>query len=383
MTSVGQCENPLRLNRRMVNSHTGEFSDDLIYRRCGTRRESDCPSCSELYRQDAKAVIRAGLYGPDGKQRIATWVTLTAPGANTFGKVHSQRRQNGRVRKCSCGQLHQNGDKLLGTPINPTTYRYDKAADFNAHASRLATVTFQKLGRLLGRKIKVVRVMEYQSRGLIHVHALVLGSITVRSLEVAVRGGKNLRTGRKIAPATSGGWSWGTQCDAQVILPGSGRNIGRYMTKVVGYAVKSAGDELGKNTKHAERMGYAGARSTDCRFGSPECRNGNPYMTIRKFAVAINGEIDIVSERFRYQSRTSTHQCPRHKSATRGWGFRGHVFTASRDWGTTFGQVRNKRRQFCASKSPDGENHHLIEWTIKGRGYGPQNLKLSQLVNTS
>lgn len=383
MSAVGECENPLRLSRRTINTLTGELSDDVIYRRCGTRRESDCPSCSELYRQDAKAVIRAGLYGPDGRQRITTWVTLTAPGANTFGKVHSQRRQNGQPRKCSCGQLHPNGDKLLGTPIDPSTYRYDKAADFNAHASRLAAVTFQKLGRLLGRKIKVVRVMEYQSRGLIHVHALVLGPITARSLEVAVRGGINLRTGRKIAPAESGGWSWGPQCDAQVILPGSGRNIGRYMTKVVGYAVKSAGDELGMSSDHAKRMRRAGARTIHCRFGSPECRNGNPFIRVRRFSVASNGDVNIVTGYVPYESRRAKHQCPRHKSATRGWGFRGHVLTASRGWGITFGEVRAKRRLFCAAKSPEGETDHIIEWTIRGRGYGPENLRLSQLADTT
>ena len=105
-------------------------------------------------------------------------VTLTAPGSDRFGKTHVRHlTKNKKVQRCSCRRYHNENDRLLGTPIDPATYDYDGAAAFNANASRLFAVTMQKLGRLLGRKLQVVRVIEFQTRGLVHVHALVLGPV--------------------------------------------------------------------------------------------------------------------------------------------------------------------------------------------------------------
>ena len=124
-------------------------------------------------------------------------VTLTAPGSDKFGKTHVRHlTKNNKVQRCSCRRYHNENDRLLGTPIDPDTYNYVGAAAFNANASRLFAVTMQKLGRLLGRKLRVIRVIEFQTRGLVHVHALVLGPVPQCSLELVVRGGKNLRTGR-------------------------------------------------------------------------------------------------------------------------------------------------------------------------------------------
>lgn len=376
---VGACENPVRLNRRTTDTTTGEVSNAELLKRCGNRRESHCPSCAALYRGDAIAIIRSGLYGADGRQRPATWVTLTAPGAAVFGATHSQRRQAGRIRRCKCGTRHSDGDAAIGTPIDPAAYRYDLAAQFNANSSRLATVTFQKLGRLLGRKLKVVRVVEFQSRGLVHVHALVLGCITQRSLEVAVRGGTNLRTGRTIAAATSGGWAWGPECKADVILPKSGHKLGAYMTKVVRYAVKSAGDDLACGHGHGDRMAVAGERSATCGHPLPDCRSGDPFMHQRYFVAPESGPASIADEKVPYRSRPSCRACRKHQNARRGWGFRGHVLTASRSWGMTFAEARARRLGYTVGTA-EHPDHLLVEWEVIGRGYGPNGLRLSELA---
>lgn len=375
---VGCCEYPVRLHRRIVNKRTGEVSTEDFQKRCGSRRESDCPSCSELFRGDAIAVIRSGLYGPDGRQRLATWVTLTAPGADVFGATHSQRRQDGRIRPCRCGVRHSDGDPTIGTPLNPETYRYDLAASFNAHAGRLSMVTFQKLGRLLGRKLQFIRVMEYQSRGLVHVHALVLGVITQRSLRVAVMGGRNIRTGRRIRPATSNGWSWGPECRADAIMPGSGHKLGAYMTKVVRYAVKSAGEVLSADSSHGSLMAKAGEKSATCRHSRPVCRSGDPFIYHRRFVAPASGPATVEMVRTMYQSRPSHRPCRKHRNARRGWGFAGHVFAASRSWGTTFAEVRARRAEFRGAAT-DWPDHLIVEWTVAGRGYGPDGLRLSDL----
>ncbi len=157
-------------------------------------------------------LIRAGLTDPDtGRALPATFVTLTGPGAHVLGQVHSQRRsggKQGKVRTCRCGRRHRDGDPLLGLPLDEATYRYDLAAAYNAAAGRLAAVTWQKLGRVLGERLRVVRVMEYQARGLVRVHALVIGTVSQADLDLVVSGGTNPRTGRRIAPVRHGRWSW-------------------------------------------------------------------------------------------------------------------------------------------------------------------------------
>ena len=378
---VGACENPVRLNRRTTNTTSGEVSNAELLKRCGNRRESQCPSCAALYRGDAIAIIRSGLYGTDGKQRPATWVTLTAPGAAVFGATHSQRRQDGRIRPCKCGAHHLDGDTAIGTPLDPTAYRYDLAADFNAHASRLTSVTFQKLGRLLGRKLRVVRVVEFQARGLVHVHALVLGPITQRSLEVAIRGGKNLRTGRTIPAAISAGWSWGPECKADVITAGSGHKLGAYMTKVVRYAVKSAGDDLRCGHGHGNRMAAAGEHSATCAHPLPDCRSGDPFMHRRYFVAPAAGPAALAVEDVPYKSRTSRQACRKHQNARRGWGFRGHVLSASRSWGMTFTEARARRLGYNTGTA-EHPDYLLVEWEVIGRGYGPNGLRLSDLTDS-
>ena len=296
VASATQCEYPVRFRRSELDQTTGEVRSREVLRRCGSRRSAECASCSALYKGDAFAVIRSELQDEGGNVRTATWVTLTAPGANVFGQVHSQRRDaSGRVRPCGCQKRHADDDPLLGSPLDADAYQYERAADFNANASRLWAVTMQKLSRLLGRKLKVVRVVEYQSRGLVHVHALILGVVTKRSLEVAVRGGVNLRTGRNIQPATSNGWTWGPQCDAQVVTQGYARRLGAYMTKVVGYSVKSAGDDLPGGSAHTAKMANAGERACSCDHPHQLCRRGRRTMQLRRFVVAPDGTTDVVT----------------------------------------------------------------------------------------
>ena len=77
--------------------------DGVLYKRCGNRRATVCPSCAELYQRDAYHLIRIGLVGGNGvPDDVAThpalFVTLTAP---SFGLVHSRVvSPGGRVKPC-------------------------------------------------------------------------------------------------------------------------------------------------------------------------------------------------------------------------------------------------------------------------------------------
>jgi hypothetical protein len=310
------------------------------------------------------------------KPRPVTMITLTAPGADVFGKVHSRHiRKDGVVKSCACRIRHHEGAEVLGTPINIATYNHQAAADFNAHASRLFAVTIQKLGRILKRKLKVVRVVEFQARGLLHIHALIQGPVTQRSLELAIRGGTNLRTKRKIAPAISGVWNWGPQCKADVIAGGdTGRAIS-YMTKVVSYALKDTTTSVDVSTNHGKKMAQAGSRSCKCGLTRPECLHGDPFFDVISWVCDSNGVMRKCINKFPYQSRPrqSEYPCRRHRLARNGWGFRGHVLAKSKTWPLTFAAVRKRRFEWCKKNSNyiPLPAHLLVTWqVIRHRGLG-------------
>lgn len=317
---MADCSHPLHIQATEVHTTTGEVRRRELLRRCGTRLASKCESCSELYAGDAREVIRSGT--ADGGS--FTWITLTAPGADVFGAVHSGPTKRGR-RRCACGRYHRPDDARLGTPVDPDRYDYTAAGRFNATLSRRFTVLMQKLRRMTGERLDFVRVVEFQRRGLTHVHALVRGAVSPEVLRVAVRGGTNPRTGRRIAAVTSGGFGFGPQCDAQPVTD-VGR-VGSYMRKLVRYAVKAAGDDLPDGSRHARAMARAGARCAGCSKGvSVGCRDEPGRL-----------------------NDPTWDSCRRHRAARRGWGFRGHVLAASRRWGVTFTALRAARRAWVVA----------------------------------
>src|SRR5262249_40537567 len=77
VASAAGCSHPSRLAGTIatVDKSTGvtlgvlsteSMPDGVIYKNCGNRRASVCPSCSTTYRRDAYQVIRTGLTGGKG-----------------------------------------------------------------------------------------------------------------------------------------------------------------------------------------------------------------------------------------------------------------------------------------------------------------------------
>src|SRR5438270_13063121 len=97
VTPAAGCARPVRLRGQAVtvNATTGEVvdtyrsadaPDGLVYKPCGTRRASVCPSCARTYQSDAYHLLKAGLAGcrsagvpEDVALRPAVLVTLTPP----------------------------------------------------------------------------------------------------------------------------------------------------------------------------------------------------------------------------------------------------------------------------------------------------------------
>jgi hypothetical protein len=193
--SLGGCARPIRMtgHRTRLDTATGQILDHLDTRhlpagelllRCGNRRATRCPSCSNVYRYDTYQLIAAGLRG--GKtvptsvsSHPRVFATLTAPG---FGPVHNQPG----ATPCVCGARHGDGDPLLGTPLNPQRYDYTGAVLWNAHAPALWARFTGHLRREIAHAagltqralrhhatLSYAKVAEYQKRGQIHFHTVI------------------------------------------------------------------------------------------------------------------------------------------------------------------------------------------------------------------
>jgi hypothetical protein len=210
------CAHPIRLKGHInaVDLTTGELRPmydtrtepgGALHVACGNRRESICPSCSQVYKRDARQLVRAGLTGGKGipetiAQHPCVFATFTAP---SFGPVHSRRmrgktvlpcrpRRDAKDRRCphgrdiSCSKRHGERDPRLGRPMCPDCFDYQAAVLFNAHAGRLwqrfTTYLPRHLARLAGItqkhlrslvRVRYVKVAEYQHRGVVHYHAII------------------------------------------------------------------------------------------------------------------------------------------------------------------------------------------------------------------
>ena len=231
------CTRPIRLSGRVLtvepatgqilaSMSTADMPDQVIYKPCGNRRASVCPSCSTTYQADAYQLLHAGLVGGKGipdtvAQHPAIFATFTAP---SFGPVHARvvhkhtcgnrkhcqcrpepchpRRQTSPDGFCCHGQptacfvRHDSNDPRLGEPLCMDCYDYDTHAVWNLFAGELWRRTKQAIDRHLAqlahqrglsqrvtlpcgkwRSISPVRIAhgkaaEFQTRGAIHFHAL-------------------------------------------------------------------------------------------------------------------------------------------------------------------------------------------------------------------
>ncbi|HEV2377572.1 MAG TPA: replication initiator [Streptosporangiaceae bacterium] len=229
------CTHPIRLHGRLrvVDTRTGELlrslhtadmPDHVIYKACGNRRHTACPSCAETYRRDAYHVIRAGLIGGKGIPETVTthpavFATFTAP---SFGPVHTRaitRHTCADRARCTCRPdpcrarrdaatcehgipivcfaRHDPADPRLGQPICHDCYDYACHVVWNNAAGELWRRTKQHIERHLAqlarhrgvppvwvqdskgrfRAVSPLRVShgkaaEFQARGAVHFHVL-------------------------------------------------------------------------------------------------------------------------------------------------------------------------------------------------------------------
>lgn len=216
VTNTGYCARPIQLtgHGERVDAATGEIlggyttdvePDGVLLTACGNRRAAVCPPCSATYRADTWQLVAAGLRGGKGipgsvAEHPAIFATLTAP---SFGRVHSTRKRRGRARACTpgrrnewlwcehgrratCERTHTANDPDVGSPLCPDCFDYPGAVLFNALVPELWRRTTIYLQRAVAAEVGVsvttlrrqaritfTKVAEYQTRGLIHLHAVI------------------------------------------------------------------------------------------------------------------------------------------------------------------------------------------------------------------
>ena len=191
------CVNPFLVRKTSVDLETGELGFAEFEKRCGTRKAELCESCSQIWKDDAYFALLRGAQKHDGN---LTFITLTAPGENLFGKSHTAQFNNLASERCACRRYHKPDDELVGLPITKLPekakkFQYRKVVEFNHYAPRLTAITLQKIWRQLATdlgkevaevKLPYARVMEWQQRGTLHVHIIILGHVPNYIVERAV-----------------------------------------------------------------------------------------------------------------------------------------------------------------------------------------------------
>jgi len=309
VSTVRGCERPIRLvgHLHTIDPSTGEvlssrstetLPDGVIYVPCGDRRASVCPACAETYRADTYHLIHAGLTGGKGVPDTVTshpvvFATFTAP---AFGAVHSRTVDptTGKVKPCrmrrsiercphgrvmSCPQRHAANSSCLGQPLCPRCYDYAHHVVWNAWAPELwrrtriaADRQLRHLERTYGVTLRLsyAKVAEYQTRGLIHFHALIRldaidrtnpelilpppAAITAADLDhIITTAAVSTKFITPPHPSNPGGWpiTWGNQLDIRPVgFTGELTDIA-----VAGYLAKYA-------TKSTEATGHLATRIT-------------------------------------------------------------------------------------------------------------------------
>lgn len=413
------CTRPVRLvgSTQLVNTATGEVTsrysssqelDGTTYVRCGNRRAAVCPSCSAEYKGDAWHLLLCGLAGGKGipsdvADRPCTFATLTAP---SFGPVHGLRAKGPcRARRdkpvCEhgrplwCSTRHRDTDPRLGEPLCGDCYDYVGHVVWQWHAPELwrrFTIALQRdLAHRAGLgvsefrrrcKISYSKVVEFQARGAVHVHAPIRLDgpqgpdgppadlpLDTTDLEAAIRAaaGRIQLAAEPTREGTVYRLHWGAQVDTRTITDTAHRDSNRrtrvvHPEQVAAYLAKYL-------TKATEDFGLVGS----IRSAAHARMAGASPHAVRLIETAqwLAGQGDGYS---RLLANLAT------------LGYRGHPITKSRAYSVTFGQLRRVRRyhrQKPAALDPDADIRLILDahddvpegfevvssWVFAGQGY--------------
>ena len=314
----GPCAHPLH---RVARSAPG--AEDWVVLRCRNRRAVACPSCSALYRLDARHLLSAGLAG--GKDTPA--------------------------------------------PVASRPHAGPLWAAFTTATRRTLANTAGISRTEAGRQVRVVfaKVAEFQTRGVVHLHAVVrLDAVeastlpawaTTTALRRSVR--RAARTARVITPGSplmrERRLRWGRQCDVRPITAGSGQAsvavVAQYIAKYATKAAENAGLDLGPiwcrtcDATGATTLGPGLVRlCRDCHGTGRRADIDLDRLTEHARLVQTCWRLGAQGEYTHLRLRRHAHQA----------GYRGHFLTKSHTWSTTFAALRAERYAFVQAQRGNG-----------------------------
>lgn len=431
---TGGCSRPVRLRgaAHAVDTASGDVlasygsadqPDNTLLVACGDRRASVCPACAESYRRDSWYLVAGGLRGgelarerdtsrgvaaaghlPDLSGHPMMWATLTAPSFGPVHRVGSWCRPRRRAGRCehgvplACNESHGANDPVAGSPLCGDCFDYAGAVLWNAAARELWRRTIIYAYRAAGRlasgltgqrltagsirkvvRLSYVRVVEWQRRGVIHVHLAARldgvdtddrsrvvpppswadAGLLMDAFTEAVEAVSVPLPGRP--PAV-----WGAQLDVQEVTSAQAEERAAYIAK---YACKSAGDTLaGLPSRPLRSVDIAVLRSG----------RGSASDHVRRLVLTAV-ELAKRPEWRTLRLAQNAHQV--------GWG--GHYLTRSRWYSSTRRELHAARRAWAAAeRAEDGDPWGLAamsdraavavvgDWAYTGSGYSPTDAEI-------
>jgi hypothetical protein len=326
--------------------------------------------------------VSSGLIGGKGTPEEVgghprLFVTMTAP---SFGVVHTITSRgtcvtpnpkkstlrgeascnHGRPR--SCHVRHAEESPELGRPLCEECFDYEGAILWNAHASKLWNNTIQTVRRSLAEagglrqkhlksaaQIHYLKVAELQRRGLVHFHVILRadgpGNIAEQvpswlSIELlqhvirqSVRKSSASGVGEKV-------YQWGQLLDVQD-LGGEVEDANAVASYVAKYVTKTT--DGSRELAHR----FTSRRQIQTLVDEPHAR----LLALTSWTLGLRPELKHL-------------QLRRHANA---FGFTGQLITKSRDYSTTFRNLRSVRAEFMASQNQADPVLGTFEY--RGRGY--------------
>jgi len=382
-TSKG-CYKPIRLTQ--LNTTTGEIPSDgrTIYARCGSRHESKCGSCAEVYRRDSITLIEKGVPKRRKAGNHLLFVTLTAPGAEYFGS--SNHRRTGKFTGiCPCGIEHSPTDELIGAPLDFEKFNYDLAVRWNYSLPELWRRFLIALERELpSQKFEYVKVVEVQRRGLFHIHTILRVEPKEENLAILDREKIKLGIVRASKVPNVEGHKFGKQIDVKFarqnppkkrkgeskveyqkrVRQALTRNtFARYLAK---YATKGA--------DHANRKGTVGKYVIAHHIKLKEA--ATPYAEQwershkRAWRVAQRSIPRELRSNPEVKTKAEIVYETRANNIIQGFGFSGQFLTKSSKYSTTFKKIREKAKQVARKKAIElyGKPDNKYTWIVSGFG---------------
>ena len=425
--AVGFCANPVQASA--CDPDLGRRVAVLI--RCGNRRATICPSCSDLYAADTWQLVHAGTQGghhgmPETTaNRPQVFATLTAP---SFGAVHTSSRRPGLAdtvchsassgkSRCPhgkslwCNAIHASDDPEVGQPLCPDCYDYTGHVLFNWHAPELwrrFTIALRRaVAAHLHRmgidpdavRVSFVKVAEYQRRAVVHYHTIIrldppdnddsstgASDAKVSAIELAtlVRQAANQVRLPVTVDAAAGTTATASESGARML---------RFGTQIDTQPLNDT-DDTGKPGLARRVAAYLAKYTTKsvAEFG----------IAARRISPAVIAELDIPAHTRRILSALVNLATLPANTAMAAWlhtlGYRGHITSKSRRYSITMTALRAARHHWRINRAERPEHvdvqynsrHQqdrsssaceLSDWRIDGVGHRNDGERL--LVHTA